>query len=1341
MKVEASDGDKGVDGKLLYSIESGGYPFTVEPLTGTVRLLHQLDRETSPSYTIVIKVSDLSETEAKLATASFDVNILDVNDNAPECNTFYMETLSPPIQSGDIIVNLNCTDRDDGQNSRLSYTILSGNINSDMSVSYDGGLTVLRNPSAAEYRLEIEIRDGGTPSLSTQAIVVVTTGSKPLFKNLPASIDVLEDVIIGTSVFQVQSMSVSKQIKYEITNVRFEVSETPKTDFVKIDTFTGIIYTWKNLDREMTEEIIIAVKATDIISKIEVESTLTLNIVDVNDNPPKFDKAIYNISVVENVPPMTELLRVTVTDADSGSNGLFDLAITQSSGNTFVIDKNGFILTRSIIDREKTDRYTLELTATDKGKDVRFTSTATVLVLVTDSDEYSPEFIDIASNLETRLSEDTPLGSKIFVLEARDFDANAELTYSLQNYDDANFIIDETSGSIYLSKILDREEIDTYMLKVQVVDDGQKTATTTVTVILTDVNDNSPQFESRIFKFDVSGSAKPGYVVGTIIVDDKDLEQNGYITMSITDGNIDGVFQIEGLELKIAGSLDYDKMTQYLLILEAKDNGLPRRTSSATVIVEVEPELKKPKFAVDHQMVNLPENLYIGYLVFDFDATILGAKEGNSNELVYSVVSGNENGMFALDKKLGQLTLARSLDREVNGDIHTMVIIATNMYDTSLTAELVVDVKVDDVNDIPPQFEKDRYYFDVKENEYEGIIFGKVFARDNDQGINADVSYEIIGGSEIQDTFVIDSKTGELSLKRKLNYLYDQIYHFSANAYDHGSPSLSSKTTLTVNIIDVNNNAPIFDDEQFTVSVRENVKVGKQIYQLNARDDDSGINAELLFRIVGGNEAGYFELDSENGALKSSKSLDREKVDNFELIIEAEDKGSPSLAGSCTVTVLVSDVNDHTPTFERNVFTVSLNRFVPIETSVITLKASDSDIRENAEIDYQLKGANESYFQIDSVSGHIYTFADLSTLENDVELTVVAKDRGMPRLSSSATIDIQLHPTKFKEIEDYSFSVSEYDPPNTFIGTLGTQSGMKYTIEKGNFKNNFRVSEEDGNLFLQGILDREEYSDYFLTVKSYHRLTPNLENTLNVHISVQDENDNNPEFIQQEYKFPVLEHTPIGFSVAKISAIDRDSGERGNVSYLFADGDMNKYFSINSSGSIFVKESISYRTINKLTATAVAVDNGQFSRSGSCLVVIDIVDIDEQSFEPGSGRRSNLLSVQVPVKPPDGYIIMTLKPAHFGLGNASPKIRYLTQDERNIVKVEELSGNVVVGKSDSVDAGLSYWLWVVARVTDAVGLKDNIALIRIESFQPGRHVVVFTHGVSLHILDMNRYVL
>lgn len=1343
-RVEATDGDSGGDGEIVYAIAQTDDKFIIESRTGIVRLRNKLDRETDPEERCVIYATDMSEGISMTGTLTLTIDVLDENDNAPTCQeSFISKTIIPPVQSSDVVVTLSCTDKDAGANGRLSFTIIAGNTNSDFAISSNGDLILTRKVSNSNYRLEIEVSDNGTPSLETIVLVNIITGGVPRIVNLPDTVFVPENIPVGTSFFNIEAESISEQLDFKIRNITGFVSKEDAFSVVKIDRNSGSLYTWQALDREVENGYTISVIIADKVSLLEISETFDLQVLDDNDNIPGFENHLYNISVMENISENQEILKFLVTDADLGQNSQVDFQIV--SGNEagkFIIDGDGRLTTKSTIDREEVDIFTLKIIAKDRGIHKQLTGSTTVIISVLDTDEYDPEFTNIGSDLDITLSENTPLGARIVAIKARDLDVHRDITFRLETTSSEHFFIDKTKGDIYLSKLLDRETSEKHYVVVTAT--GQnKSVTATVTISVLDVNDNAPAFKSNVVHLKVNETTAVDSIIGNFVVNDNDSGDNAKVYSSITNGNIADIFAVDNktdevISLVLKKPLKFDDIDKHLLTIEGHDYGTPRYTSTLSVFVEVLPENRKPKFAIDLEVSHIPENIHFGKVIYDADASPQNTEEDNIDDIVYSIEDGNVGNIFSINKISGEIYVVRPF--QFNKDPFLLLIWAQNIFDPRLQDEMTLKVFVDDVNDHSPVFTDKVYNIEINENTRIGTSVGQVMAYDDDQEQNAFLHYELLN-DEDKDIFQLDTFKGIISLKTPLDYNETPNYEFRIIAFDQGTPSRTGTTTVIVKVLDVNNHSPVFDNVFKRIEISEKSEVGKVVGRFEAFDSDSELNGKIHYVIVSGNSDDTFGIRSESGLLKISKPLDRETIDQYELTIEARDNGLHSLTGTMTLSVVVGDANDNYPRFEEHGYYAAVNRFASVESHVATVKATDLDEGRNAEIEYRiLPSQYSSYFQINPKTGSILTFSDISIIEKSLTMTILAVDNGYPQLSASVVLTIDIGPSLYFDPGKLTFYVSEFALPTTFVGTINGSTNSKLTLIGGNYNNSFLLT-DDGTIFVNNAIDREQYPVYVLQVKAVSKSSARLWKDMTVHIVIKDENDNDPVFSKTLFTYSALEHSPVGYKIGKLEVTDLDSGENGRLTVKFGENDhnANKLISVDPRGTLTVRSPLSFEFVKYLNFTVYAYDNGVFSRSASASVYINIIDVKECTAPGQLLRQFGIINFEIPIWARSGHQVGCLRQDWFGIKRIGSTVKYLTDLKETYIEIDTDTGCVVVNENwDTWKRRLPVIEWVAV-----TGLAETnvISIVRVDTFIPNEHVVVLYHAVSADVLELHRYLM
>ncbi|GCB81442.1 hypothetical protein scyTo_0022508, partial [Scyliorhinus torazame] len=326
-------------------------------------------------------------------------------------------------------------------------------------------------------------------------------------------------------------------------------------------------------------------------------------------------------------------------------------------------------------------------------------------------------------------------------------------------------------------------------------------------------------------------------------------------------------------------------------------------------------------------------------------------------------------------------------------------------------ATVTVSIRIKDENDNRPMFEKDVYELQVPENQERVSIF-TAKATDKDAGENGRVEYEIIGGDS-SGHFWIDKKTGILSTNSGLDRESISFYTLTIVARDQGIPQHSSSVSVSVTVLDVNDNSPTFMDSSYSIDIPENSAASTVVLEVSATDGDEGSNGEVLY-YLSSDAQGMFHID-EMGKISTVMSLDREKQTSYTFLVRAVDSAPSDPRSSTTrVEVNVKDVNDNSPLFITDPLIVNISKLTPVNQIVATMKAEDKDFGANASIFYRFS-AVISGFSINSFTGEIRLLASLSSMtQSERTLFVVATDQGSPSRSSTGVVIIYLREEQYR---------------------------------------------------------------------------------------------------------------------------------------------------------------------------------------------------------------------------------------------------------------------------------------------------------------------------------------
>uniref|UniRef100_A0A7N8WQ47 Cadherin, EGF LAG seven-pass G-type receptor 2 n=1 Tax=Mastacembelus armatus TaxID=205130 RepID=A0A7N8WQ47_9TELE len=882
----------------------------------------------------------------------------------------YQVSVAENKPAGTPVVVLKAVDVDEGEAGRLEYFIealFDSRSNNLFTVDPASGavstVEVLDREQKDTHVFRVTAVDHGTPRRTAMATLTITVSDTndhdPVFEQEDYKESIRENLEIGYEVLTVRATDgdapVNGNILYHILN------SNGSTDVFEIDSRSGVIRTKGLVDREEVEAYMLLVEANDQGRDPGPRSaTATVHIVveDDNDNAPQFSEKRYVVQVPEDMAPNTEILQVTATDQDRGSNAVVHFSIM--SGNTrgqFYIDaQTGKMDLVSHLDYEANKEYTLRIRAQDGGRPPLSNISGMVTVQVLDINDNAPIFV--STPFQATVLENVPLGYSIIHIQAVDADSgeNSRLEYRLTDTTPHfPFTINNGTGWIVVAAELDRESIDFYNFGVEARDHGYPVMSSSASISMTilDVNDNNPEFTQKAYYMRLNEDAVVGTSVVTVSAVDQDI--NSVVTYQISSGNTRNRFSITsqsgGGLITLALPLDYKLERQYVLTVTASDG---TRFDTAKVFVNVtDANTHRPVFQSSHYTVNINEDRPVGTTVVVISAT--DEDTGENARITYFM--DDSIPQFDIDPDTGAVTTQMELDYEDQVS-YTLAITARDNGIPQKSDTTYLEILVNDVNDNSPRFLRDHYVGSVMEDVPVFTSVVQVSATDRDSGLNGRVFYTFQGGEDGDGDFIIESTSGIVRTLRRLDRENVPVYSLQAFAVDKGVPPLKTPVNIQVTILDVNDNPPVFEEDEFDIMVEENSPIGLVVAHVSATDPDEGSNAQIMYQIVEGNIPEVFELDIFSGELTALIDLDYETKSEYVIVVQAT---SAPLVSRATVHIKLVDKNDNVPVLKN--FQIIFNNYVTdkvssFPTGVIgRIPAYDPDVSD--QLHYSFEVGNE----------------------------------------------------------------------------------------------------------------------------------------------------------------------------------------------------------------------------------------------------------------------------------------------------------------------------------------------------------------------------------------------
>ncbi|XP_048403029.2 protocadherin-7b isoform X2 [Stegostoma tigrinum] len=695
-------------------------------------------------------------------------------------------------------------------------------------------------------------------------------------------------------------------------------------------------------------------------------------------------------------------------------------------------------------------------------------------------------------------------------------------------------------------------------------------------VVVEDINDNTPSFPSPVLTLTVEENRPVGTLYLLPTATDRDFGTNGierYELLVPEDSSGEGarrnpspeaqargagssVFELQVADtpdgdkqpqLIVKGALDRERRDSYELSLRVRDGGDPPRSSSALLRVLIsDVNDNSPRFERGLYEAELAENSPPGTPVLQLRASDLDAGVNGQIEYGFGAATEAVRRLLRLDESTGRLSVLHRPDREELSQLR-FTVTAKDRGQPARTDRATVSLRVRDQNDNAPRVDIRKIgrivlrdgVAQVAEDVLVDTPVALVQVSDRDQGENGAVTCTVVGDVPFQlrpagggDGEAADGEQRArkyfLHTSAPLDYEAARQYTVAIVAVDSGSPSLSGNNSLLVRVTDVNDNPPVFPQPLVRVSVAENNRPGEPVASVRASDADDGKNAEVAYSLEpssggggggggGGAAAGLFSIDPLKGDIVANAVLDREQTERYEFKVVARDKGSPSLQGSATVLLQVTDTNDNEPRFMQDVFTFYVKENLPPHSPVGMVTVMDADQGSNAELSLLVE-EDGGIFSIDNDTGTIYSTVSFNREQQTTySFKVKAVDGGEPPRSSTAKVSLYVMdendnaPTiTFPKNASYTLL-----PPSSNLRTVvatvlatdrdtGINADLNYSIVGGNPFKLFEIDSASGVISLVGKLTQKHYGLHRLIVQVNDSGQPSQYTTAMVHVFVNE---------------------------------------------------------------------------------------------------------------------------------------------------------------------------------------------------------------------------------------------
>ncbi|CAN2391038.1 homophilic cell adhesion via plasma membrane adhesion molecules [Pristimantis euphronides] len=1271
---------------------------------------------------------------------------------------------------GSLVIQLNATDEDEGSNAEISYSFshISDKARQLFTIdSLNGGIKVLNNldyETSDTYEMTVEAKDGGGHvthcKLSVQVIDVNDNAPEISITSPLASIP--EDSPPGTVIALLNVHDLDSGVNSEVV---CHISDTLAFQLIPSSSSYYKLVTAANMDRERNPSYNVTIQCMDSGSPpLSTNKTLNLNISDVNDNAPAFEKMSYILYIGENNQPGTSIQTVRASDSDSDENGKITYSILNSNVEEIPVSSyisinsiSGVIYAQRSFDYEQLRDFQFQVMAKDSGSPP-LSSNVIVRICIIDKNDNAPKILYPSLDTEgSALFEFIPhsaekgyLVTKVIAVDA-DSGHNAWLSYHLLQVPDPSlFTIGQYTGEIRIGR--DVQDTDSLRQKIVVLvkDNGVPSLSCTASinlVVAESFQEIVPEIKRQpnvshtssnvTFYLVVSIGLISILFIATVLISIvlKCRKSSSPTTYGAYSRNVYPQFTL-GCPSEISDtSLPFPFSYDVCVTMDSKQNEIAYLKPVENVPTENLIDTGEPT-ALNNSSNHDPNSIITEQTFREAAISIDGAIE------LYSILHSHRKTSDATMLLLLNILYFNYLNSLLYHRFLTMNNTARPRGHQCKQIYQVFCFLFFFIHDTYGQLQ-----YSVHEEMKRGSVIGNVA---KDLGLNvkelADRKFQLISKAKIK-YFHVNLENGDLFVSERIDR--ETLCGIKPSCFINLEAVIEKPLnfyTITIEIQDVNDNAPIFSKKHFDLEISELTLPGARFALGNAQDPDLGTNSIQGYTLSGNENFGLGEKMTTDGIkypeIILEKSLDREKQSFYELILTALDGGNPQKSSTATVKIIVQDVNDNLPMFNQDTYRIRVQENAAIGSLVIQLNATDEDEGSNAEITYSFSHVCDNglqLFTIDSLNGDIKVLGKLDyELSDTYEMTVEAKDGGGHVTHCKVSVQVIDVNDNAPEITITSplASIPEDSPPGTVIALLnvhdldtGVNSEVVCHISDTLAFQLIPSSSSYYKLVTAANMDREKNPSYNVTIQCMDSGSPPLSTNKTLHLNISDVNDNAPAFEKMSYILYIGENNQPGTSIYNVRALDSDNDENGKITYSILNSNVEEipvssYISINSiSGVIYAQRSFDYEQLREFQFQVTAKDSGSPPLSSNVTVRICIIDKNDNApkiLYPSLDSEGSALFEFIPHSAEKGYLVTKVIAVDADSGhNAWLSYHLLQVPDPTLFSIGQYTGEIRIGRDVQDTDTLRQKIVVLVKDNGVPSLSctASVNLVVAENFQ------------------------